>query len=79
MSKKLISKARVKVTKRSISLFARGGMAHALHGGGKAGKNRRSKLPARPYVYVDDTMAKKAFDSVAKYVAESLENGKVKR
>ncbi len=79
LSKKLLTRARVKVTPRSISLFARGAVAHALFGGTRAGKRRRSVIPARQFVYVDDPMARMAFDSVAKHVAESLETGKTKR
>jgi len=77
LSKKLISRARVKITRRSISLYARGAMAHALHGGGKAGKRRRSKLPSRRYIYVDDPLARAAFDKVAAHVASSFEKGRV--
>ena len=79
LSKKLITKARVKVTQRSISMFARGKVAHALHGGSKAGRGRRSRIPAREFIYVDDALAVEAFDKVAHHVAESLENAKAKR
>lgn len=79
LSKKLVSRARTKMSKRSISYFARGAVAHALHGGTKAGRRRRSKIPAREYVFVDDKLAKVAFDMVSKRVAESFNKGRPAR
>lgn len=79
LSRKLVSRARMKVTRRSISLYARGGLLPHLHqGGGRVGR-RRVRMWGRPFMYVDSKLARDAFKRVSEHVAEAFEQGKEKR
>lgn len=74
LSKRLPSRSRMKITRRSISLHARGRVRNIHQSGGLAGRRGRARIPARPYMYVDDKLAKAAFQRVSEHVASAFEN-----
>ena len=70
---------KAKLTRRSLSFFGRGRTRHAVQGGSKVGRFKSAILPARPYVYVDEPIARDAFRQVAAHVAEGFTKAKAKR
>jgi hypothetical protein len=75
----MVKRLKAKLTRRSLSLYGRGRTRHANQGGSKVGPSKGATLPGRPFIYVDEPIARDAFRQVAEHVATSFEKAKARR
>jgi len=74
LSAKLVSRAKMKASAKELRITAKGEMTAAHQHGGVVGKG--SRLPARPFMYVDDAMIKRLQSLASKGLAHAFEGKK---
>lgn len=73
LSQKLVSGAKVKITRRSISITSKVPWAGIHQHGGRAG--RGSRIPAREFFYVGTPLVKQTARALAMHIAKAYSKG----